>query len=89
MVVTGVNPTWPASSFDSIESLIPFGSQVKEIIAMSGSPVAYVEKISDKIVDDIENALEGEIGGVSKKLIVGVSVGVGVPALAILIGALW
>jgi hypothetical protein len=88
-VTPGVTPGWPESDFDSIESLIPFGSQVKEIIAMSGSPVPYVEKISDKIGDDIENALEGEIGGVSKKLIVGVSVGVGVPVLVILIGALW
>lgn len=76
-------PTFPDTVFTSIEKIIPFGSEAKQIIAMSGSPVAYVKETEDN------DTLEGEIGGVSKKLIIGVSVGVGVPVLAILVGALW
>jgi hypothetical protein len=65
-----------------------FGTNVQSIDKTSGSPTVYTPpptKETGKESGKIDEALDGEVGGVSKKLIVGVSVGIGG---ALIIGAI-
>lgn len=82
-VPSGVDPTFPESSFNTVRSTIAFGPLANTIKATSGRPIAYVAP-----TDDVHHtSLDGEIGGVNKKLIIGLSAGLGVPVLLGLIGA--
>lgn len=91
-VPSGVEPTFPESIFSSVQSTIRFGTDAKSIEATSGSPTAYTAPPTP--TDNAhaggggEGSLSGEAGGVSKKVVIGVSVGVGVPVLLAVIGAL-
>ena len=79
-------PTFPGSMQTTIpaNSAAQFGSNVQSIDKISGSPTAYTAPPS-KDTGKIDKALDGEVGGVSKKLVVGLCVGIGA---ALIIGAI-
>ncbi|OBT73161.1 hypothetical protein VF21_07918 [Pseudogymnoascus sp. 05NY08] len=74
-----------------------FGAGAKLIGATSGSPVSYVPTISSTTTTSaptssgstststVDGVLEGKTKGVSNKVIIGVSVGLGVPVLILII----
>jgi hypothetical protein len=85
-VPSGVDATWPTTTFDTVQRTIAFGSQVKSIKAMSGSPTPYVAPPGED-GNDGNHTLDGKTGGVSNKVIIGVCVGLVLPILAAIIGA--
>jgi hypothetical protein len=76
-VPSGSEATFPATTQNTVVSTIAFGTNIHEISATSGSPVSYVPTPSP----GSSSIIKGETGGVSNKVIIGVSVGVGVPVL--------
>ena len=100
-VPSGVTPTFPESTALTVLSTVPFGKQVNKLSATTGRPASYVPpppppsttSSSAKpsgtgggdILTDIGNVVNGETGGVSNKLIIGLSVGLGVPIVAAVI----
>ncbi|KAF2105935.1 hypothetical protein BDV96DRAFT_655207 [Lophiotrema nucula] len=95
-VPSDVDPTFPPSIMDTVTSLSSFGSNAVKMASTSGAPVSYVPPppTSTSSTGDGNNdnnhigALDGKVHGVDKKLIVGVSVGLGVPILLAIIGAI-
>ncbi|KAG5804541.1 hypothetical protein H9Q74_008774 [Fusarium xylarioides] len=87
IVPTDSEAEFPESFRHTVTSLIPFGNSAKNLVAMSGAPSSYVPpttttsaKESGK--DDDSNGTSNErSGGVSKSVIIGISVGLGVPFL--------
>jgi hypothetical protein len=95
VVPSGVDPTFPESTYSGVNSTITFGSSASRFAAISGSPTSYVPGTnpSDRSNDHPGNGtFQGVFGGKrvrgSNKLIIGVSVGVGIPVLAALIAGL-
>ncbi|KAF1940360.1 hypothetical protein EJ02DRAFT_504179 [Clathrospora elynae] len=78
-VPSGVEATFPATTSDTVQSTVPFGSRVSLIKVMSGSPTPYVAPPNDH---------DGEVGGASKKVAIGVSLGLVIPILAAIIGGI-
>ncbi len=78
-VPSGVSPTLPQTNLDSVVATSTFGSQAK------GIPRSSPENLGASA----GRVLDGNIGGVSLKTIVGVSVGLGVPVLVILVTVAW
>jgi hypothetical protein len=89
-VSSGVTPTFPATTQTSVTTSIAFGKNVKEMSATSGTPVSFVPPTgSSTPTTGIDGFFHEESGGVSNKVIVGVSVGLGVPILiAIIAGSM-
>ncbi|KAK4233903.1 hypothetical protein C8A03DRAFT_19102 [Achaetomium macrosporum] len=103
-VPSGVEATFPQTTASTVASTIPFGSQANTLSATSGTPVSYVPPPPSTtsspsasasagsgiggVVDDIGEVFNGETGGVSNKLIIGLSVGLGVPVVAAVISGL-
>ncbi|KAL4971541.1 hypothetical protein BDW66DRAFT_155563 [Aspergillus desertorum] len=92
-----VEATFPVNTFTTLTGAISFGDNVRSFGATSGTPVSYVppqatfsqtggaESDGDESVDST-----GDTGGSNKnKLIIGLSVGLGVPAAIALVFALW
>jgi len=75
---SGTVPTYPASISNSVDSTIAFGTNVNALATGSGNPSSFTPTASPPL-------LEGTTHGVSNKLIIGLSVGLGLPVL-ILIG---
>lgn len=91
-VPSGETATFPDTAFATVQSTVAFGSHVKSIKAMSGRPTPYIEEASDDDDDDDDDndnafGMDGNTGGVSNKVIAGVCVGLGIPILAAIIGA--
>jgi hypothetical protein len=85
-VPSGVVATWPTTTFSTVQSTIAFGSQVKSIKAISGSPTPYVAPPGED--DNVGgHTLDGRTGDVSNKVIIGVCVGLVLPILVAIIGA--
>jgi hypothetical protein len=80
-VPSGSEVTFPATVQNTVVSTLAFGTNIREISATSGSPVSYVPTPSSRS----SSVIEGETGGVSNKVIIGVSVGVGVPVLVTIV----
>ena len=80
-VSSGVEPTWPETTGTVVKTK-EFGDGAQRITTESRRPVPTDE---DATGDDSDDFFEQETGGVSNKLIVGLSVGLGVPALVILV----
>lgn len=103
-VPSGVTATFPASTALAVPTTIPFGKQANALSATTGVPVSYVPPPPPPpptssattsaggggggVLDDVGKVFDGETGGVSNKLIIGLSVGLGVPILAAVIGGL-
>jgi hypothetical protein len=76
-VPSGSEATFPATIQNTVVSNIAFGTNIQGISATSGSPVSYIPTPSS----GSSTIINGETGGVSNKVVIGVSVGVGVPVL--------
>lgn len=93
VVTSDADPVFTAEN--TVVTAIAFGTNAHKMEATSGSPVSYVPKPTETSGGDDEDEDEGgarkilnaTTGGVSNKLIIGVSVGVGVPlVIAIIAG---
>ncbi|KAK0723490.1 hypothetical protein B0T26DRAFT_640423 [Lasiosphaeria miniovina] len=97
-VAQGVTPTFPATQIASVASAIPFGSAANAISSAIGTPTEFVPPVVNsgfpnlpdpsQIAADVRSWLERDTNGVSNKIILGVSVGLGVPVLIMLISCL-
>ncbi|KAF1850107.1 uncharacterized protein K460DRAFT_271349 [Cucurbitaria berberidis CBS 394.84] len=89
-VPSGVKATFPESILSSVQSTIRFGTRAKTIKATSGSPTAYTAPptSTDDVLESGSGLPGGQLHGVRKQMVVGVSVGLGVPVLLALIGAI-
>ncbi|KAL2826929.1 hypothetical protein BJY01DRAFT_141351 [Aspergillus pseudoustus] len=94
-VSSGIDAAWPVSTFSTLEAGVPFGDGVRTIGATSGVPVSYVPPAThtpsptDSGTVDSNDEEEEEDGGNDNKLIIGLSVGLGVPALIGVGAGLW
>lgn len=80
-VPSGSTAVFPASTLNSVPSPVAFGPSAHNLAVISGSPTSYVPG-SAPTASSIHNTLDGSTGGVSNKVIIGVSVGIGVPVVA-------
>lgn len=80
-VQSGSKPTFPASTYASVSSAIPFGTNVRRLAATSGSPTSYTPTSSSTSTGKVSEILDGSTNGTSNKLIIGLCVGLGVPFL--------
>jgi hypothetical protein len=92
-VPSGSKATFPTTTQNTAVSTIAFGANINEMTATSGSPMSYIPTASSSSGSSgsigSSSVLKGKTGGVSNKVIIGVSVGVGVPVLiAIVAGCL-
>ncbi|KDN70968.1 hypothetical protein CSUB01_09966 [Colletotrichum sublineola] len=94
-VASGEEAVFPTATQPAIQKIVDFGSDAKSLISTSGAPKLYTppppptstpSATGTNPAEPHEGA-EGEIGGVDKKVVIGVSVGVGVVVLAGVIGA--
>ncbi|KAI0836991.1 hypothetical protein F5Y06DRAFT_305047 [Hypoxylon sp. FL0890] len=95
-VPSGSDATFPETTGTGVATPVAFGANMKTIDATTGSPVSYTPppptstSSSGSSSGDAGVSSEhplGEVGGVDKRVIIGVSVGVGVPVVAgIIIG---
>ncbi|KAF4950557.1 hypothetical protein FGADI_8116 [Fusarium gaditjirri] len=87
VVPTDSEADFPESVSHTITSLIPFGNRANKVVAMSGVPSSYVPPATTSSAkengqhDDSDDISKEGSGGVSKSVIIGVSVGLGVPFL--------
>jgi hypothetical protein len=98
-VPSGVDFTLPASIQDRVVDTVAFGENAVTAPATTGSPVSYVPPPPPKTTDEHGNVVTTEDkdgdgkpdkkkkGGLGRNAIIGLSVGLGVPALFALIGA--
>ncbi|KAH8898744.1 hypothetical protein GQ53DRAFT_836804 [Thozetella sp. PMI_491] len=98
-VAPGVTPTFPVFSVNSVPNPSPFGTNAKSAAASSGVPTSYDPSATtgsasassgtanSAPTDGVSGFVNGETGGVSNKVILGVSIGLGVPVLLAIIGA--
>ncbi|OJJ97428.1 hypothetical protein ASPACDRAFT_32248 [Aspergillus aculeatus ATCC 16872] len=93
-VASGAAATFPANTFASLSSASPFGSGARTLLATSGSPVSYIPPptqttSASSSATGSNSTATHEHHGNNNKLIIGLSVGLGVPAVAALSVALW
>ena len=96
---SGAEATFPVTVMDSVLSPIAFGSGVKRIPAISGSPVSYIPPVPtetsklDGFIDDLDNAADDAVADAketyknNRPLIIGLASGLGGAALlAVIVG---
>ncbi|KAF5704913.1 hypothetical protein FMUND_12327 [Fusarium mundagurra] len=87
VVPTDGEAEFPESVSHTVTSLVPFGKGANKLVAMSGTPSSYVPPTTTSSAkengndDDSNGTSNVKSGGVSKSVIIGVSVGLGVPFL--------
>ncbi|KAK1977953.1 hypothetical protein LZ30DRAFT_600176 [Colletotrichum cereale] len=91
-VASGEEATFPKATQPAIQKVVGFGSDAKSLISTSGAPKLYTPpppptSTPSATGTNPAGAPEGEVGGIDKKIVIGVSVGVGVVVLAGVIGA--
>ncbi|KAI1370550.1 hypothetical protein F4677DRAFT_350329 [Hypoxylon crocopeplum] len=90
-VPSGSDATFPETTGTGVATPVPFGVNMKTIDATTGAPTSYVPPppptASSGNASDAPSAEHplGQVDGVDKRVIIGVSVGVGVPVLAAII----
>ncbi|EWZ84317.1 hypothetical protein FOCG_11741 [Fusarium oxysporum f. sp. radicis-lycopersici 26381] len=95
VVPTDSEADFPESVSHTVTSLIPFGNGANKLVAMSGVPSSYVPPTTTSSAkengkdDDSNGTSNDRSGGVSKSVIIGVSVGLGVPFLLGGIAVIW
>ncbi|KAL4795050.1 hypothetical protein BDV19DRAFT_363980 [Aspergillus venezuelensis] len=84
-----VEATFPVDTFTTLTGAIPFGDNVRSFGATSGTPVSYVppQATSSQTVGSASD--DGGNESSKNKLIIGLSVGLGVPAVIALVFVLW
>ncbi|KAI0530221.1 hypothetical protein GGR58DRAFT_494180 [Xylaria digitata] len=102
-VPSGSKATFPATTQDTISEAIPFAENIKIVDATTGSPVSYVPPPppttspssttattgSGSQGDASDDETSGNIDGVDTRLIIGLTVGLGVPFLAAVVGGIY
>lgn len=95
VVPSGASVVWAESVISTIASTVPFGTAVQKLAATSGTPVSYIPPTPTSTSRNEEDdkatttgILEGKTGGLSNKLIIGLSVGLGVPVLIAILGSI-
>lgn len=101
VIPTDSDASFPESTQTVAVSTVPFGSGAQKLLVTSGSPVSYVpppppttsstssaSSGSSKDQDENPSIADSKDGGVPKRIIIGVSVGLGVPALIGVIAAI-
>ncbi|KAI1073992.1 hypothetical protein F5B20DRAFT_565146 [Whalleya microplaca] len=86
-VPSGEDATFPATIGTGVASPVPFGTNAVALAATTGSPTSYVPPPptpSNAGGVSPDHPL-GEVGGVDKRVIIGVSVGIGVPVIIAII----
>lgn len=96
--VTDSEFTFPATVQNTVLNTVAFGSNAVSLPATTGIPVSYVppppqataqdEEDDNDNNDGKDNSLSGKVGGVDKKIVLGVSLGVGVPVLITIIAGI-
>ncbi|EWG47592.1 hypothetical protein FVEG_07659 [Fusarium verticillioides 7600] len=87
VVPTDSEAEFPESVRHTVTSLVAFGNGANKLVAMSGAPSSYVPPTTTPSAkengkgDDPSDTPNEKSGGVSKSVIIGVSVGLGVPFL--------
>jgi len=91
-ISSGVTATFPATTKTSVASTIAFGEKVKSLVATTGAPTSYTPPPASSTTGGsggatggIAGVIDGKTGGVSNKIIIGVSIGVGVLVLLAII----
>ncbi|OAP56838.1 hypothetical protein AYL99_08950 [Fonsecaea erecta] len=88
----GSAATWPATTSPTPVRTVAFGSKAKALSATTGSPVSYVpppppsSTTSSATSSGTAQESHGSHEENHKALIIGLSVGLGVPALAVIVG---
>jgi hypothetical protein len=82
-VPSGLTATFPATTQSSVTGTIAFGANAKALASTSGAPTSYIPGPTS--TSGIVRVIDRKIGGVSNKLIIGVSVGIGGPVLLAII----
>lgn len=86
----GVSPVFPATQMDSVSSIPEFGTNVHNMISsVSGPPTSYNPSATDdgflpsasEAIQDVKDFLDKDTNGVSNRVILGVSLGLGIPVL--------
>ncbi|GAW13357.1 hypothetical protein ANO14919_027400 [Xylariales sp. No.14919] len=94
-VASGSKATFPATTQDVVSETIPFAKNIKAVDATTGSPVSYVPPPPSSTPsssataaggsrgqgDASDDGTLGNVTGVNTRLIIGLSVGLGVPFL--------
>lgn len=78
-IPSGQTPIWQTAPATTAKP-IPFGKHAHTLSGSSGKPVSFVPRETHK--PSVAEVLDRKTGGVSNKVIVGVSVGAGVPVLS-------
>ncbi|RSL59952.1 hypothetical protein CEP54_007052 [Fusarium duplospermum] len=82
VIPTDSEAKFPDSVRHTVGSVIPFGDGANKLAATSGAPKSYVpSSVETGAPDDDVDILNPKTGGVSNNVIIGVSVGLGVPLL--------
>ncbi|KUL89772.1 hypothetical protein ZTR_00502 [Talaromyces verruculosus] len=100
-VESGSTVTLPTNSVSALVTGIPFGSKSQRLDAISGTPTSYVPPPPPTSTAAMASATStgnaagngggssGKTNGPNDKLIIGLSVGLGVPFLAAVLAGLW
>ncbi|KAL6362126.1 hypothetical protein LRP88_05610 [Fusarium phalaenopsidis] len=82
VIPTDSEAKFPDSVRNTVASVIPFGDGANKLAATSGAPKSFVPSSTETgAPDDDVGILNQKTGGVSNSVIIGVSVGLGVPLL--------
>lgn len=91
-ITSGQSPVWATNTAQStVTSPVPFGAKAMTMTASSGKPTSFVPPIetSGSNEDGSKGSvIEGSTGGASNKLIIGLSVGLGVPLIVAIVAAI-
>ncbi|KAJ5106646.1 hypothetical protein N7456_003321 [Penicillium angulare] len=86
---SGYTVTASPTALSTVASAVPFGTNARSLLATSGSPTSYVPTSTATSTggggDGGNSIVDGKTDGTSNKLIIGLTVGLGVPFLAALI----
>ncbi|UQC81866.1 uncharacterized protein CLUP02_07352 [Colletotrichum lupini] len=87
-VASGVGAVFPVATKAVVQDVVSFGSNAQSLISSSGAPKEFTPSPSASSTStNPPGVLDGDVGGVNKKTIVGVSIGAGVLAMAVIVGA--
>ncbi|KAK1538934.1 uncharacterized protein CCOS01_00248 [Colletotrichum costaricense] len=87
-VASGVEAVFPVATKAVVQDVVSFGSNAQSLISSSGAPKEFTPSPSASATStNPPGVLDGDVGGVNKKTIVGVSIGAGVLAMAVIVGA--
>lgn len=86
-VPSGSEATFPATTSNTVASTIAFGTNMKALASTSGIPTSFVPPTASA-TSNFTSVIEGKTGGVSNKIIIGVSVGGGLLLLGGIVGCM-